>query len=161
MTMSEHEKTRKNLQALVAGLLSAEEERAASAHLAHCAECSRQVEIWRRLAGSLERLPEVAPAPARLARIAALARARRQEVMETRWNRLVLTGLVICGWMCFLIPLPLAPTVLRWVGGWLGLPSLVAGVLLLGSWWLFGWSIGMGLLPLLRARGQGWRERVI
>ncbi len=159
--MGEHEKIRASLAALVAGTLSAEEEAAVRSHLAGCPECAGEEQVWRRLLEGYKRVPETPPAPARLARIAALAERHREEVLERRWNRLVLTGLVVYGWALFLVAWPLLPTLMEWVEARLALPSLALVVLALGLWWSFCWVIGLGLLPLLRRPPAEAKEKIV
>lgn len=157
--MTEHNQLRSKLVALASGTLSPAEETELRAHLAHCADCSHQLETWQSLVRSLQRVPETVPTPARLARIAARAEAHRQAVLERRWNRLVLSGLVIYGWMLFIVIVPLLPSVAVWFSQRLGLPWFGIAVLGLGVWWSFCWVIGLGLLPLLRAWQPYWREQ--
>lgn len=148
--MTKHEKTRKSLAALAAGALAPEEEACARAHLSACPDCAREEQVWRRLLGAIGRIPATVPAPARLGRIAALARARRQEVLARRWNRLVLAGLVLYGWALFVVSWPLLPAAVDWLGSRLALPWFAVVILGLGLWWSFCWVIGLALLPLLR-----------
>lgn len=142
---------RKNLAALAAGTLTPQEAAGARAHLAECAACGREFESWRRLLLALERLPEAALSPATLSRLAARAITRREEVLERRWNRLVLTGLVLYGWALFAVVLPLLPTGVGWLAQRLSLHWFVVTLLALGLWWSFCWVIGLALLPLFRA----------
>ena len=159
--MNEHEQTRKNLAALAAGLLAAAEEAAARAHLAACPDCAREAEVWRRVRGAIERIPDTLPAPARLARLAARAQAHREEVLEKRWNRLVLAGLVLYGWALWIVAAPLLPIVIDWLAARLALPWPAVVVLGLAFWWSFCWVIGLALLPLLRQREAELEEKVL
>lgn len=159
--MSDHEQVRNRLGLLVTGGLSAEEEARLRAHLAACPDCARQEEAWRRLVKAMGRIPETLPTRARLARIAALAQARRQEVLARRWNRLVLTGLVLYGWALFIVVLPLLPAGVSWLGERLALPWFVVVTVGLGLWWTFCWVIGLALLPLLRRHSVDLEEKVV
>jgi anti-sigma factor RsiW len=159
--MNEHEQTRKNLAALEAGLLTADEEAAARAHLAACPDCAREADVWRRLRAAVEGIPETLPAPARLHRLAALAQAHREGVLEKRWNRLVLTGLVLYGWALWIVVAPLLPVVIDWLAARLALPWPAVVVLGLAFWWSFCWVIGLALLPLLRQREAELEEKVL
>ena len=159
--MNAHEQTRKSLAALAAGLLPAAEEAAARAHLAACADCAREVEVWRRLRGAIERIPETLPAPARLARLAARAQAHREQTLEKRWNRLVLAGLVLYGWALWIVVAPLLPVAIDWLAARLALPWPAVVVLGLAFWWSFCWVIGLALLPLLRQREAELEEKVL
>lgn len=159
--MSEHEETRKNLAGLVAGQLAPAAAEAARAHLAACPDCARETEVWRRLVGAMQRLPETVPSPARLARIAALAHAHRQEALEKRWNRVVLTGLVLYGWVLWVVAAPLLPMVVDWLAARLALPGFAVVILGLAFWWSFCWVIGLALLPLLRQREAALEEKIV
>jgi len=109
----------------------------------------------------LQRLPETAPAPARLTRIAALARARREEVIAQRWNRLVVTGLVLFGWTLSLVTLQGVWTANQWLAGWTGwtaIDNLWTPVLL---WLTLTWMAALALLPLLREHKTSTQENVL
>lgn len=159
--MSEHEQVRKKLAALLAGMLSPAEEAAVRAHLAACPACAREQQVWERLVGAMERIPETLPTPARLQRIAALAQMRREDVLERRWNRLVLTGLVLYGWALFIVALPLLPVFIERLSEWLRLPWFAVVVVALAFWWSFCWVIGLALLPLLRRGEADLEEKVV
>jgi len=159
--MSEHEEMRKNLAGLVAGQLAPAAAEAARAHLAACPDCAQEAEVWRRLVGAMQRLPVTAPRPARLARIAALAHAHRQETLEKRWNRLVLIGLVLYGWALWVVAAPLLPVVVDWLAARLALPGFAVVILGLAFWWSFCWVIGLALLPLLRQREAALEEKIV
>ncbi len=156
-----HSTAQKNLVALAAGSLTERQEDSLHTHLQTCSECSRQLETWQRLTGALQRLPETAPAPARLARIAALARARREEVIAQRWNRLVVTGLVLFGWTLSLVTLQGVWTANQWLAGWTGwsaIDNLWTPVLL---WLTLTWMAALALLPLLREHKTSTQENVL
>lgn len=159
--MSEHEPIRQKLAALHAGTLSPAEEAELHAHLAACPACAREEQVWHRLLGAMQRLPETLPTPARLARIKALVVARREEVLERRWNRLVLTGLVLYGWALFVVVWPLLPAAVGWLSERLALPWFALVILGLGLWWSFCWVIGLALLPLLRQKKIDLEEKVV
>ncbi len=158
--MTEHEKTRQNLAALAAGALSPAEESAARAHLEACAECARAWESWQRLTSAVQRLPGAELSPQRLGRIVAAAQARREHVLERRWNRLVLVGLIAYGWALFAVSWPLLPAAVEWLSGAMRLPwfgVVVAGLI---AWWSFCIVIGLGLFPLLRSQNAELEEKV-
>jgi len=158
--MSEHEKTRWNLAALAAGTLEPSEESAARAHLEACAECARAWESWQRLGRAVERLPAAELPRPRLSRLAAVAEARRKHVLERRWNRLVLTGLVVYGWALFVVSWPLLPATIEWLSGLTRLPWFAVVVVGLTLWWSFCIVIGLGLFPLLRGQNAKLEEKV-
>lgn len=159
--MSEHETARQKLAMLATGALSPDEEICIRAHLAACRACAREEQVWRGLLRALARVPETIPAPGRLARIAALAQARREEVLAKRWNRLVLVGLALYGWTWFLLTWPLLSTMGDWLAGRLALPAFAVALVGAGLWWLFCWVIGLALLPLLRGQKVDVKENVI
>lgn len=159
--MNEHEKTQSSLPQLIAGTLSPSEAIQVRSHLAECGECARQEQVWRGLARAMKRIPETTPTPVRLARIAALAQARREEVLEHRWNRLVLTGLVLYGWALFVVSVPLLPAGVKWLEMHLALPLPAVVILALIFWWSFCWVIGLALLPLLREQRADLEEKVV
>jgi len=152
--MAKHEEFQKQVIELATGTLAQSEEAAVRAHMANCAACAGEFRRWHTLLRALLRSPGPALSPARIARIKVLARARREELGEHRWNRLVLTGLVVYGWALFLVTLPLLPTLIGWLGERLAVPWFVVVLVGLGLWWSFAWVIGLGLLPLLRQAGR-------
>lgn len=158
--MNEHETIRAKLAALAAGALSKVETAAVRAHLAACAPCAAEFAGWQRLGRAVTQLPAAEPSAARVARIAALAAARRWQVLERRWNRLVLTGLILYGWALFLVVWPLLPTATDWLSQQLRLPGFAVMLLALSLWWSFCWVIGLGLLPLLRDDKAELEEKV-
>lgn len=159
--MSEHDRVRKNLPGLAARTLAPREAASADAHLAECAACARELARWRRLLAGVERLPEPELAQATIARLAVRARAHRQEVLERRWNRLVLTGLILYGWSLFTVILPLLPIGVGWLAERLAMPWFALVVLGLGLWWSFCWVIGLALLPLFRTPKVKMEENVL
>ncbi|MDA2914316.1 zf-HC2 domain-containing protein [Acidobacteriia bacterium AH_259_A11_L15] len=159
--MNEHEKTRRNLAALAAGTLPADEEARLRAHLAACPDCARQEQVWGGLLKAFARVPETTPTPARLARITALAQARREEVLAARWQKIVMTGLAVLGWAWFALVWPALWAARDWLVDWLALPPTTGTVLTMILWWLLSLTIGLALLPLLRQWETEWKEKVI
>lgn len=155
-----HETAQKNLVALAAGSLTEQQEGSLGAHLQTCSECSQQLETWQRLTQSLRRIPETTPTPARLARIAALARARREEVIALRWDRLVLTGLVLFGWTLSLVTLQGIWTANQWLAEWTGWGAMANPVVPVLFWLVFTWMAALGLLPFLREHKNSMQENV-
>ena len=155
-----HETAQKNLVALVAGNLPERTESSLRTHLQSCSECSRQLEVWQRLTQSLRRIPETTPTPARLARIAALARARREEVILQRQNRLVLTGLVLFGWTLSLLTLRGVWTANQWLAGWTGWTAIDNPWTPVLLWLTLTWMAALALLPLLREHKTSLQENI-
>jgi anti-sigma factor RsiW len=159
--MDEHEKTRKNLLELVAGSLPRAEEEAVRAHLGRCAACEREAEAWQCLVQDLQRLPAAMPAAVRLARITALAAARRAEVVARQRNTKVLVALALFSFLLFVAIVRLLSALTGRLGGCLDLSPALAFTLALAAWW--GWSLlaGLGLVPLLREHRTDWKENRI
>lgn len=156
-----HETAQKNLVALAAGSLTEQQEGSLGAHLQTCSECSQQLETWQRLTQSLRRIPETTPTPARLARIAALARARREEVIAQRWDRLALTGLVLFGWTLSLVTLQGIWTANQWLANWSGWTALDNPWTPVLLWFTLTWMAALALLPLLREHITSAQENVL
>jgi len=159
--MDEHERTRKDLPALVTGSLPAADEETALAHLARCTACARAQEAWQRLVQGLQHLPESIPAPFRLARISALATARRAETVARQRNTQILVTLAVFSFLLFLATLPLLSALTDRLGGWLGLSPTLAFTLGLAAWWGSSLLAGLGLVPLLREHRADWKEERI
>lgn len=159
--MSEHKAARQKLAALVAGTLVADEEARVRAHLADCPECVRQERVWRSLLKALERIPETVPTQARLARIAALAQARREEVLVAKRARMLLTGLVLFGWAWFVVAWPALSVIRDWLVESLAVPPLAGSLLTAGLWWVASLVMGLALLPLLRQWKKELKEKAI
>jgi anti-sigma factor RsiW len=157
--MDEHERTRKDLPALVTGSLPAADEETALAHLARCTACARAQEAWQRLVQGLQHLPESIPAPFRLARISALATARRAETVARQRNTQILVTLAVFSFLLFLATLPLLSALTDRLGGWLGLSPTLAFTVGLAVWWGSSLLAGLGLVPLLREHRADWKEK--
>jgi anti-sigma factor RsiW len=113
--MNDHGHARDKLAALAAGTLPSKEAAKLEAHVSECSACARELERWQRLLSAVERVPEASLPPAVVARVGARAQAHRHEVLERRWNRLVLLGLAAFGWL-------------------FGFVNIVAGMVLAESW---------------------------
>lgn len=159
--MNDHEQIRSKLPALLAGTLKPREEAAVEAHLKQCPECARQLDVWQRLLGAMRRIPETVPTPARLARIAALARARRAEVLAEHQNRLVLAGVVLFGWAVSLLTLRGIFAASRWLTEWAGWEIMANPAVPVFAWIALTWMAALGLLPLLREHKESVQERVL
>jgi anti-sigma factor RsiW len=157
--MDEHETTRENLTALAAGLLPDTGAKAARQHLFACAACRRELESCRRMLQNLADLPAAGPSPFRLARVTALAVARREELLAKRRNAVVLAGLAMISWLFFLASLPLLSALSHWLGAWLGISPLPALILGIALWWGSNFFIGLSLVPLLHEHETEWEEK--
>ena len=157
--MNDHNRIRAALSGVAAGTLPPDD--AFRAHLAACSSCASELERLRQLVSAVERLPQPELSPAVLARLKSLAIARREAVLERRWNRLVLTGLILYGWALFAVIVPLAPTGVGWLAEWLSLPWFAIVAVALGLWWSFCLVVGLALLPLLRAQNFDVEEKVL
>lgn len=147
--MNEHEVTQRNLAGLITGSLPGAEEIKAREHMAGCAECTRQLEHLFTLAKTMKRLPHPELTTAQLTRLTAMARARRQEVMEQRQHHWVLVALAIFGWVMFLSSLTLLGPLNHALQNQFGWSPLVTGLTGLTLWGTFCWAIAFGLIPLL------------
>lgn len=157
--MNDHAVTQGNLAALIAGSLPDAEQIKARAHLAECAECTRQLEHLFTLANTVKRLPHPELTNAQLTRFTALARARRQEVIERRQHRWVMAALAIYGWVMFLFSLALFSPLNHALEKQFGWPPLVSGLTSLILWGTSCWTIGFGLIPLLHLHKINRQEK--
>ncbi|MFI5173389.1 MAG: anti-sigma factor family protein [Terriglobia bacterium] len=147
--MTEHEVTQNHLAALIAGSLSSAEATKVRGHIAVCAECTRQRDALIAMAKTVRNLPHPELTGAQLGRLAALARARRDEVMEQRQQRWVITALAVYAWVMFLCSLLLLTPLNHALEKQFGWPPVVSGLTTLILWGTFCWTISFGLVPLL------------
>jgi len=159
--MDEHERTRKNLPALVTSSLPPADEEAALAHLARCADCGREREAWQRLVQGLQHLPAAIPTRFRIARITALATARRAEAVARQRNTQTFVTLAVFSFLLFLATLLLFSALAQRLGGWLGLPPTLAITVSLVAWWGSSLLAGLGLVPLLWEHRADSKEQII
>jgi anti-sigma factor RsiW len=157
--MNDHEVTQRNLSALIAGSLPDADEIKAREHLAKCPECTRRLDGLFTLANSVKTLPHPELSNMQLARLTALARARRHEVMERRQHRWVMATLAIYGWVMFLFSLALFSPLNHALEKQFGWPPLVTGLTSLILWGTFCWTIGFGLVPLLHLHKVNRQEK--
>ena len=152
--MTDHDSARKNFTALVAGTLSKLEETTLRAHLNDCPDCARELQRWQRLTASMDRLPDP-PLPADLvAKIAALASTRREEILAKRQARWLWILMALFSLATSLLTWQLCVAAGHWTNSWTGwqLPAGIwPGYLL---WTMFSWASVGGLLPLLRTWNQ-------
>jgi len=157
--MNDHDRIRAALAGVAAGTLAPDDN--LRAHLEACTTCAAELERFRRLAAAVERLPQPELSAAALGRMKRLAIARREAVLEHRWNRLVLTGLILYGWALFAVIAPLVPVGVDWVAQRLAMPWFAVVALALGLWWSFCLVVGLALLPVLRAQSFDLEEKVL
>ncbi|MBZ5535993.1 MAG: zf-HC2 domain-containing protein [Acidobacteriia bacterium] len=157
--MNEHASTQRNIAALIAGSLPDAEQTRARAHMAKCAECARQLEHLFTLAKTVKRLPHPELTNAQLTRFTALARVRRQEVIERREHHWVMATLAIYGWVMFLFSLALLIPMNHALEKQFGWPPLVTELTSLILWGTLCWTIGFGLVPLLHLYKLNRQER--
>jgi predicted anti-sigma-YlaC factor YlaD len=111
--MSDHEKIRELLSLAAADALEPNEDRLVSEHVRSCSSCAAQLEEWRLLAGGLRRLPTPQPRGVIVERARAMAQVRLTEHLEHKWNRAVMSGLIVFAWILTLLSWP----VVRFVSG--------------------------------------------
>lgn len=161
MANTEHQRVRELLQACAEGTLTRREEAAVRSHIETCPDCAMQARIWARVVQAVAAPSRMEMSPVRIARMAALARAHRQVILERRFSRITLGAAIFLGW-CFLLAflLILEPLV-RWANAWLHIGSLLSAVTIVTGWWFVCLLAGVGLMPLLRARQANWRESLL
>jgi predicted anti-sigma-YlaC factor YlaD len=111
--MTGHDKIRELLPLAAADALEPNEERLLAEHLRACSECAAEMESWRLLAGGLRRLSTPQPRGVIVERARALAQIRLTEHLEHKWNRAVMSGLIVFAWVLTLMSWP----VVRFVSG--------------------------------------------
>jgi predicted anti-sigma-YlaC factor YlaD len=111
--MTDHEKIRELLCLAAADALETSEDRLVSEHLRSCAGCAAQLEEWRLLAGGLRRLPTPQPRGVVVERARAMAQIRLTDHLEYKWNRAVMSGLIVFAWILTLMSWP----VVKFVSG--------------------------------------------
>lgn len=160
--MSEREFAPQNLSDLMAGLLPHDPPRGkggTQAHVTRCAECARQMDEFQRLVTSVVQMPAANLSSSSVARMAALAQSRREEVLERRHHRRIVTGLAVYAWLLFLVSLPLFSTLGSLVGKRLGLSPLPAGLIAMALGGTICWMVGFGMIPLLQSHKKNQKER--
>jgi predicted anti-sigma-YlaC factor YlaD len=111
--MNEHNKIRELLPLAAADALEPNEERLLAEHLRECSSCAEQMESWRLLASGLRRLPTPQPRGVIVERARAMAQVRLTDHLERKWNRAVMSGLIVFAWILTLMSWP----VVRFVSG--------------------------------------------
>jgi hypothetical protein len=81
-----------------ANALEPNESEAVLAHLRECGSCSARQQAWRRVAETLQRLPQARPAPALVARTREAVAAQLAAHGERAWNNAALAFLIALAW---------------------------------------------------------------
>jgi anti-sigma factor RsiW len=155
--MNSHDEIRGLLSLVAAGALDAAEEALVAQHLQTCAQCAAELGCWEHVAAGLRALPTPQPR----ANLVEIARARAGERLameaEMRWQRKMMFGALVLGWILIAITWPL----LHWLAGelFVRVAGIHAGLLrefLLGAaiLWLTG-GIAGGILALQSRRERG------
>ena len=102
-----HDTMRELLPLAAAGALEPDEDLLLARHRETCDECSAELERWGALTGGLRRLPTPQPRAVVVERARAQAVARLAEEIEHRWQRIVISALVLYAWILTLVTWPL------------------------------------------------------
>lgn len=116
--MDEHQKIRELVSLAAAGALEPHEEQLVMQHVRECATCAAEQETWGMIGSALRRLPTPQPRASVVERARAQAQIRLAEEFEHRWNRTVITSLVIFAWVLTVMSWPVFKLV---TGGLVGL----------------------------------------
>jgi len=111
--MTGHQEIRALLSLAVADALEPHEEQLVAEHLRGCSACAAELEEFQLLAGGLRRLPTPQPRGVVVERARAMAQIRLAERAEHRWNRAVMSGLILFAWVLTLMSWP----VVKFVSG--------------------------------------------
>ena len=111
--MTGHQEIRALLSLAVADALDPHEEQLVAEHLRGCSACAAELEEFQLLAGGLRRLPTPQPRGVVVERARAMAQIRLAERAEHRWNRAVMSGLILFAWVLTLMSWP----VVKFVSG--------------------------------------------
>jgi predicted anti-sigma-YlaC factor YlaD len=154
--MNDHQKIRELLSLAAADVLDSGEERLVSEHIRSCDACAAQLESLRLLAGGLRRLPTPQPRGVIVERARAMAQIRLTDHIEQKWNRAVMSGLIVFAWILTLMSWP----VVRFVsGGFLSMldPRFSHTWLVFGAFTTLVWVGGASAAVLLSQQQR--RER--
>ena len=155
--MTDHEKIRELLSLAAADALEPDEDRLVSEHLRSCADCAGQLEDWRLLAGGLRRLPTPQPRGVIVERARTMAQIRLTDHLERRWNRAVMSGLIVFAWILTLMSWPVVKFV---SGGFLSMldPRFSHTWLVFGVFTTLVWAGGAAAAVLLsQQQRREWR----
>ena len=117
--MNDHERIRGFLPLAAARALDAAEERELDAHLANCAECSAELEIWHGLGGALCRIPTPQAPPALVNRVHIQLLTHAIREAERKRTHRAFFWLILFGWTMTFATWPVLRLVSTGVGDWL------------------------------------------
>ncbi len=150
LTTNEHNTIRGLLSLAAAGALDPGEQRRTEEHLASCAECSREFQMWSEIAGGLADLPTLQAPAGLVVRTRASLEAAKVRKADLWHNQLLLAGLILFGWIVTLASVPLLHMAGNGLADWLDLSASRIGVWV--NWYLvlawFTSGIAAGLLGL-------------
>ncbi|MGA8036929.1 MAG: zf-HC2 domain-containing protein [Candidatus Acidiferrales bacterium] len=104
--MSDHEKIRELLSLAAASALEPQEEQMLMQHLRECESCAAEQETWSMIGSALRRMPTPQPRATVVERARAQAQIRLAEEFEHRWNRTVITSLIVFAWVLTVMSWP-------------------------------------------------------
>lgn len=157
--MSEHESLRELLALAAAGALEAAEQRRVERHLSACTRCAAELNSWRALAGSLQRLPTPQAPPALVERTRARIAGALAVEAERRWNDGLLVFLVLFAWMVALASWPLVQLLSGGLLAWLDVRAVESWISVAG-YTLLAW-LTAGVAALLIGLRRGRARRVV
>jgi anti-sigma factor RsiW len=152
-----HETIRELLTLAAAGALGPEEALLVARHRETCNSCSAELERWGALIGGLRRLPTPQPRAVVVERARAQAAARLAEEIEHRWQRVVISALVLYAWILTLVTWPLFRLITGGLLTRLG-PGFDQSWFLFAAFTILVWATGgVAAVVLGRHRQQGRR----
>ena len=96
--MRNHDDVKELLLLAAAGVLGEDEECRVRQHVALCATCSHELEVWRAFLPALAKLPAPVPSAHLTQRTLLIVKRSRQAAEARRWNNLMLAFLVAFSW---------------------------------------------------------------
>ena len=148
--MNGHEEVRKLLPLAAAGALSRSQLSAVEGHAVTCAECRRELEVWRLYSRGLHELPQPVTPAGLMQRTAARLARERDAVAERRRHDLTLGLLVAFSWVIGAL-------------SWIPLRAVVGGIGIF-TWVMFSslltWTTA-GVAAVLLLRRKEWIRRLV
>ncbi len=146
---------------LVAGHLTAKDANPVHDHLRVCALCANRLNELRSLTNGLRTLPAGSLDPSRLIRIAALARAKRVEVLDRRQQHWLATLILLSTGLFYFLSVVILSKISEWLSTWWHCSpgwALMAGVI---GWGVFCWMMSLSLVPILKTPKVNGKERFL